>query len=142
MLHFTHSAKPLVTEELDAFERHFGFVFPREIREFYLRTNGGKPSRATFVDERGPCKLHSVLPIKYVAIQGLSTMDQSIKHLKIQSKLLPDALIPFGVDPLGSYFCFSTDKTAEGSMWLVYMDGAATPELLSPSLKDFLARLR
>jgi hypothetical protein len=142
MIEFVYSATPLSRNDLDDFEREFKIVFPSEFRDLYLRANGGKPNRRLFVDENGPCKIQTVLPIKYSSIPGLSTLNQSFYHLKVQAHLLPDHLVPFAVDPLGGYFCFSVKDDCVGSIWLVHMDGSGGPEFLSPNLTDFFSQLK
>jgi hypothetical protein len=141
MIELINSGAALSVEALNNFELEFGIALPQELRELYLRANGGKPNRQMFIDENGPCKVHTILPIKHSSIPGLSTLDQSFNHMKVRAKILRDDLVPFAVDPLGGYFCFSSEGDSKGSVWIVHMDGSAGPEYLTPNVKYFFDRL-
>ena len=142
MINFINSQRPLTESELGEIEQQFNFRFPKDFRELYLHFNGGRPEKSRFIDEKGPCIFHELLPIKYG--NPLNILETSIRRVKIDNALLPDHLVQFGVDPGGDYFCFSSRESDFGSIYLYHMDrrdSSRAIEYLTGSLNEFLRKL-
>ena len=141
---FRYSSARVDDADIDAVEEQFGFRFPAEIRDIYKRSNGGRPVPDRYVGVGGTEIVDTFLPIKN-STATLSTMERSIQRVKISRQLLPDHLIPFAVDPFGSYFCFSLREPEFGAIYIFRMDRCEEPQraakFLAASISDFLSQL-
>lgn len=144
MIQFTNPGPPLVSADLDEIENRFGFKFPGSFRSHYLKYNGGHPNPNRFVDNKGTCIIHDFLPLKRSNIKGLSTLEADLQYTKIDRDILPRHLIQFAVDPFGNYYCFSIRREDFGAIYWIKMEGEqkSDGDFLSPSLDDFLGRLK
>jgi hypothetical protein len=135
---FTSTEHPVTDSELDDVQKECGFVFPQPVRLHYLRYNGGCPRRCLYKKGQDTFVVQEFLPVKY----GTGRLEDSFHHLKIDDDILPDGFVPFAVDPLGDYFCFSVRPNDRGSIWLYigeYRDEPARAlEYLATSLPDLL----
>jgi len=143
MMTFKYASSQLSESDLDEVECRFGFRFPPDFRRLYLQSNGGRPDRDRFVDANGSCIVDAFLPIKY-ARPPLNLFEKSIEWLKLDQRLVPDHLVQFAVDPFGNLFCFSTKADEFGAIYWFRTERnrARHAEFLSPSLDDFLGRLK
>lgn len=143
MIEFKHSSAPIVESDLEEVEQRFGFQFPPEFREFYLRVNGGRPNADRLIVDGEMFIVHKILPVKY-GKPGLR-LEDDIEQVKFNQALLPEHLIPFAINPGGDYFCFSTCERDKGSICIFRMDYFDDPFRaviqLTPSLAQFLSRL-
>lgn len=72
------------------------------------------------------------------------TLECDIQLLKVERRLLPDFLIPFGVTPGGDYYCFSSRDSDFGAIYLHFMDvhdASRTTRYLAAPLNVFLDKL-
>jgi cell wall assembly regulator SMI1 len=143
-MEFKYQSVPVDDADIDAVENSFGFKFPDDLRATYKSSNGGRPIRGRLVCDNVTSIVDAFLPIKHSS-SPLSTMERSIQRIKIDQRLLPEHLVPFAVDPFGSYFCFSLRESEYGAVYMFRMERWKEPDnqakLLAPSLTDFLARL-
>jgi cell wall assembly regulator SMI1 len=143
MINFRYTESPIVAADLDEVERRFGFRFPPEFRDLYLRFNGGRPEKDRFVDDKGTCIVHEFMPIKN-GKPGL-TFEHDFQQTKVAQSLLPEHLVPFAVDPGGNFYCFSTRDDEVGAIFIFRTDYFDNPkratEYLTSSLSAFLGAL-
>lgn len=138
------NTKEHITEsDLTAIEQKYKFQFPHEIKEHYLRYNGGTPKKSLFIDEDGyTFVVNNFLPIKY----GNSTLEETLDFLRLD-QILPEWLIPFADDPGGDLYCFSIDEEELGAIyyWSHEYDIEDDPEehicYLCDSLTEFIEKL-
>jgi hypothetical protein len=144
MIEFINTSTSIVEADLDAVEQRFGFIFPCEIREHYLRANGGQPTRNRFINAERICVVHDFLPIKASVIPTLKTLETHLKWLKIDQQVVPAHLVPFATDPFGNFYCFSVRERDYGAIYWLKMEGECRPEgdLLAVSLNAFLDELK
>lgn len=141
-LAFANSSLMVTDADLDSIERRLGFKFPLEFRAFYKLHNGGMPvSNRLHRSASAEAVLHVVLPVKH----GRHVLEDAVDSLKVSRQILPEHLVPFGVDPGGDYFCFSTRDEDVGSVWIFrgdYFDDLdAALSRLADSLPEFLEGL-
>lgn len=141
MINFRHTSSALADADLDNVEERFGFKFPAEFRDHYLRVNGGCPDKNRLVTDRGTYTVHEFLAVKYG--KPSLTLEHDIQQMKVDQCLIPEHLVEFAVDPFGNYYCFSTRENDFGAIYFFAMDGnrKGKADYLSPSLTDFLNRL-
>jgi len=143
-MEFRYQSVPVDDADIDAVENRFGFKFPDDLRATYKGSNGGRPIRDRLVYDHVTSVVDAFLPIKHSS-SALSTMERSIQRLKIDQRLLHEHLVPFAIDPFGSYFCFSLRECEYGAIYMFRMELWEEPDkaakLLASSLTDFLARL-
>ena len=112
MINFTHVSATVTAADLDNVGQRCGFIFPYEVREHYLKYNGGHPDRNRFPGVKGTFVIHDFLPIQLV--------EKLIQWIKVDQRLLPEWLVPFASDPCGNFYCFSVGLLpgTERSAWL------------------------
>jgi cell wall assembly regulator SMI1 len=104
-----NSEKCLTVDEINEFEKKYSFTFPLEIKNFYLKFNGGVLKKKIF----DGCVIQLIYSIRY----GEMKMEDFFDPL-ITDNLIPKWLIPFARDPGGDDYCFSIRKEDEGSIYL------------------------
>jgi len=138
MVHFTETEQPLTSNDLAKVELAFGFSFPADFRDHYLRHNGGRPQKSLFKKDDTVFVVSEFLPIKY----GNMLFEDCFRDLKIEREVLPEHLVGFAVDPGGDYYCFSVRDNDYGSIWIYRGEHSDDPEraveYLAPSLTKFL----
>lgn len=135
---FVDTEEPITPTMIDELERRYGFTFPAEVREHYLRYNGGVPARYLYNKNGRIFVINEFLPIAY----GTHLLEDSFKSLKVDQVLLPSHLVPFAVDPGGNYYCFSIKKEDVGSIWFYVGECSQFPDraivYLAASLLRFI----
>ena len=140
---FLKEEDAITASDLQAVQESCGFKFPPEFREHYLRHNGGEPQRYVFRSGEKVLAVHAFLPVKNGPEGGL--FEDTYRRLKEERAVFPEHLVPFAVDPVGDYFCFSVRSGDEGAIY--HFVGEYIPDYeraitkLSDSLESFLLSL-
>ncbi|MGC5808096.1 SMI1/KNR4 family protein [Ralstonia pseudosolanacearum] len=133
--------KPNVEKvDLDVLESRFGFSFPDDLREFYLRGNGGRPMPNLFPKEGEYFSVHEFLPIKH-GMRG-ALFEDTYADLISEGGFFPKMAIPFAIDAGGDYFYYSLEPGKFGEICFYQSDYVNDPSRaivhLAPSLREFL----
>lgn len=143
MLNFKHSSPQVSLRDIQDVERRFGFEFPAALRDLYLHNNGGRPDRDRVYNDGGMYIVDTVFGIKSAA-RG-NSLEFHIQSVKVDQPLLPEFLVPFGMNPGGDYFCFSTRDCDKGEIFIFRMDFYKDPDRgtvrLASSPEEFLKML-
>lgn len=135
---FVDTERMITDADLDHVEGSFHFTFPKEVRNHYLRYNGGSPSKYLFSKDGTIFVVHEFLPVKY----GKHLFEQSFRNLKVEPDILPKHLVAFATDAGGDYFCFSVRDKDVGSIWIYRGEYSDEPDravqFLANSLNDFV----
>jgi hypothetical protein len=142
------SGEAIILDDFNKIESNFEITVPKEIQEFYLKFNGGVPSKKYFFIPRyiDNLKIRFFKVFKFENDQSL-TIEESYEN-GIKKGFLNQNLIPFANDDAGNYFCF--DK--EGKIYYYTIDAwddKLTNEenikenliLLTDSFSEFLNKL-
>lgn len=130
------SEEPLTEADLDKAEQRMGVVLPDDLREHYLRANGGIPIPDSYEHEGEYFTISCFLPV-------LGEGDGIVETLRLlrSDERSPAAAIPFADDPNGDLFVYSTGPTTFGEIHFIQSDYVDDPEQfvlrLAPSLKAF-----
>lgn len=140
MAEVVDSHPPLTTADIEEVERRIGAVLPADLRDFYLRHNGGHLVPPCFVDDDGVLEVQLVLYMK--SGNASSGFEETYEGLVLNTPEFPRGFIPFAVDQGGDYFLFSIRKEDYGSISFNQSEYYDDPErfviFLAPSLKAFL----
>lgn len=129
--------------ELNELETRFGFIFPDDLRQHYLRFNGGRPVPNLFrkCDEYFP--VNEFLPIKH-GMRGTRFEDTYVDLVQ-DNDLFPNNVIPIASDSGGDYFCCSLKPGEIGTIYFYqsdyYDDPSKAVVYLADSLEIFLNSL-
>lgn len=107
-LNFEFSFKPLVSQDIEAFENQHGVNFPENYKKFLLLNNGGKPVKRRFKTADGTItsSVMLFLPISNETETNL----ESFYEKYCTNKIVPSNLIPIGVDPADSLICLTISE--------------------------------
>jgi len=134
---FVKTEQPVTNTDLDEVQRKFGFSFPVEFRDHYLKQNGGRPRNSLYEKDDTVFVVSAFFPIKY----GNCLFEDVVRDLKEQ-EAFPKYLVPFADDPGGDHYCFSVREKDAGSIWIFrwdyYDDPKRAVEFLAPSLNEFI----
>src|SRR5262249_49033456 len=98
---FLRESEKLTPDDIRALEAKLGFTIPIEVKEHYLRHNGGIPDPNCWMMENGEWHcIQQFIPMKY----GRRTLD-SVYLQGIEKGYLTKNLVPFANDHGGNYFC-------------------------------------
>lgn len=134
------SKQSLTIEDIARLEQRLGLVLPGDLRELYLRANGGVPQPDSFEKDDEFYTVQCILPI-VGPDDGLEFAYTTL----LANEVLPPNLIPFADDPNGDSFVYSIAPDSFGEIRFLQMDYYDDPERfvvkLAPSLKVFLDAL-
>jgi cell wall assembly regulator SMI1 len=140
MIQFKEKSNPIQPSEIIEVENYIGAKFPESMREVYSVQNGGRPANRFYKGSFATYVLHKLLPMKRAAI-GM-TLEQHFDAVRRDKSLLPDFLVPFGIDLGGDYFCIDTRGNHDGPIYIFHMDQAPNieraMEFVSLSFSEFI----
>lgn len=134
-----HCAPALTVTDLDGVEDSLGLTLPRDVREHYLRWNGGTP-RATcwVVDDEVVVDVAAFLPVRYGDGTRYGTLEDTYAA-HVAEGLLPVGLVPFASDWGGAAVCL--DVATEDVVLKVFtLEGAPVTPLVN-GFGNFVAGL-
>ncbi len=108
MIIFSDCGRKLSIEEITSLEKKLGVTFSEDIKNYYLKHNGGTPEPDTFpaTDEYEPIIISSFLSMKEDSSGG-GTLEETYEK-GISKGYLPNDLVPFAVDWGNNYLCFDS----------------------------------
>ena len=137
---FTDTERPISVADLDKIERALGLAFPPDVREHYLKRNGGSPNRYLFKRDDRVYVVQGFLSVRFGPSHN--RLENVFQDLKIDREILPKKLVPFAIDPGGDYYCFSVDEVDKGAIYVFVGEHADAPERatlrLANSLPEFI----
>lgn len=113
-------APVISNSELDELENRLGFKFPDDLRQHYLRFNGGRPRPNLFLKDGEYFHVNEFLPIKYGAPGA--RFEDTYKDIVQGNELFPKNLIPIASDSAGDYFCYSLENGKFGAICFYQSD--------------------
>ena len=129
---------PLSEARLADAEANAGGPFPGELRELFLRCNGGSPEKSYFENDRIMVEIGRLLPVD----PPKSWRGPSFEDVLVQQRSmgLPSTLVPFALDT-GNAGVFCVDReSGEVSYWI--HDQPEDPlKKVAASLDDVLSNL-
>jgi len=141
MTTFIKSGPPITESDISVIENKYNFILPREYRAFLLNINGGIPSKRYYVNEK--------LDYSYVIDLFLSirannlSFEEYYEDYKIQSKLLPERMVPIAEDAFGNLICVSIKGEDTGSIYFWnHEDNSTDVRRIAPSFNEFLNNLK
>ena len=135
-----NTSHPLSEEDFDKFEKHVGMTLSSEVREFYMKGNGGELSddRCMYVSSDGyEFNIKNFLPMSYPRFDGDMTIEQAYELFVVRKSLVSDDYIPIAIDGGGFPFCLKKDS--EG----VYFADIESGELnfIESDLEKFVTKM-
>lgn len=136
------SEKAISEQDIKDLENRFKLKLPKELREFYLKFNGGYPEKREFVLKNGKrIGIHSFYSVKF----GKTTLEKTLNDfLTDEPVFFPQNMIPFAYDPGAFIFCIATDEENKGNVFFWQHTKLGTDKellFLSSSLNKFLDSL-
>lgn len=142
-------AKSLTEDYISNFENQFGIRMPDDLREHYLKANGGFPDcfKMCYIPKGvDPCDANGVTfngfyPIKYPSTVDGSTLEENyIDYTDTQALFDKHEYIPFAFDVSGYPHLMKLDGHA---IYLLNRDvvddeGREVIEFVAPSLQEFI----
>lgn len=137
-----------ITEsEIAALEERFCFRMPEDLRQFYLRQNGGLFPTGTVVNpERS--RLNDFLAVKYPFMERLPLLE-TILDRQEQDGIIPMCYIPFCSDEAGDSYYIRVDEAGYGEIYYIFSEflddflGAPESEgLIANSFTEFLEMIQ
>jgi hypothetical protein len=132
---------PVTEEELQRLEQRLSVEIPQELRQHYLRVNGGTPVPNAFVIGEDYYKVQEFLRVDEGDDNGVEATFTDISS----NDIYPSGFIPFAVDSSGDYFLCSLSESP-GSIFFYQSDYYDDPEralvFLAPSFSNFIAQLQ
>jgi hypothetical protein len=128
------------SSDLDAAEITMGISLPPDLRQHYLKYNGGRPVKTCYPFGAELYEVRWFYPIKHGDPE--STLEATYRRV---SKVLPIRMIPFTDDSGGNLYCYSTAGPTMHSICYWDHEQYNTPNhgvtVLAPSLQAFLEGL-
>lgn len=109
----TNSAPPITEADILDLEHKIGFCLPADIRNFYLKHNGGKVEegdRSVYLDDsENEYTLKYIAPIKHSLSPSQYTMEKLWHTFIVEKELIQKKHIPFAIDGGGFPYCFDAE---------------------------------
>lgn len=137
---------PATEDEIQRLEQEFQFQMPEDMRQFYLRQNGGCLPHESRIDPEG-CRLRHFLSIGPAELDHLSTIHELLKWQKIDG-LIPMEYIPFCEDEATDFYYICVSAERYGKVYYLFSefldDFLEDPEengFVADSFTDFLEKI-
>src|SRR6266702_8615003 len=143
MVVFENTALPLSDLAIKRVESRLGVHLPEDLKEHYLRHNGGRPRPKFFVKDGEAYDVKKFLPMN-TDDEG-TTFEEVYVMLVDQTPEFPRGYIPFADDSAGDTFMYSVRPESFGNIAFnqheYYGDDDRYVVFLAPSLKEFIDSL-
>ncbi|WP_431087467.1 SMI1/KNR4 family protein [Paenibacillus sp. 8b26] len=146
-IEFETSFKPIINQELNAFEETYNLILPDDYKNFLLYHNGGKTVRRRF-ETKDKTIASSIMLFLPLSKETENNLENFYKKYNL-SNIVPPNFIPIGIDPADSLICLSIDGKDQGKVYFCDMDYFEEDNelkqefirLISPSFKEFVNSL-
>ncbi|MDO6819024.1 SMI1/KNR4 family protein [Zobellia sp. 1_MG-2023] len=115
---FLNCSNPISNVELEEIEKEIGLSFPIELKEHYLKYNGGSPVNEHYLMEDYQAYIWVNSFFSFKKSDDDWTIEEAYSNF-INKKAIPNNFIPFADDLGGNQICINTDT---GEVYIVYMD--------------------
>jgi SMI1-KNR4 cell-wall len=102
---FESSFEPLLSKNIETFEKSRGIILPDKYKEFLLHNNGGRPVRRRFKTSDGIVTSSIMLFLPITKETDLNLEQYYEKYCV--NNIVPSNLIPIGIDPAESLICLT-----------------------------------
>lgn len=144
MVVFEGTAPALSELDIRRVERKLGIRLPQDLKEHYLRFNGGTPRPDFFVKDGEAYDVEQFFPMNIRKDVGLIFEDTYL-FLVHEKPEFPLGYIPFACDSAGDYFLYSVQPGSFGNIMFNsradYGDDDRYVFFLAPSLREFINSL-
>lgn len=144
MVIFERTAPPLSELDIKRIERRLGVHLPQDLKEHYLRHNGGRPRPRFFVKDEEAYDVKKFLPMNIEDDKG-STFEDTYIMMVDQTPEFPRGYIPFADDSSGDMFLYSVRPESFGNIMFISYEDYEDPDryvlFLAPTLKQFINSL-
>lgn len=144
MVVFEGTASPLSELDIRRVEHKLRVRLPQDLKEHYLRYNGGTPRPEFFVKDGEAYDVEEFLPMNIPNEKGL-TFERTYTFLVHEKPEFPQGYIPFACDSAGDYFIYSVIPGSFGNIMFNsradYGDDDRYIFFLAPSLREFINSL-
>lgn len=111
---FVKCEKKITRAEINEVEKKLNYKFVEEFIEHYLKFNGGIPSNSWWCsdDEFEPIEISRFKSMKYSELSGGddSSLIECCYWNMIKKSVIPENIIPFGIDWGGNLFCINKNN--------------------------------
>jgi hypothetical protein len=135
MVTFAEPGRTLSPVDISEAENALGVHFPASVRDYFLKTNGGRPELYVFENDYVDTVVSECFP--------LARLVEKHEKLVRDLGLVPHTFVPFAVDGGGDYFFLDT-ASDDGDVYF-YRSEEEPDERVLPlglGLEGFLATLR
>ena len=113
---FINCEKSVTKSDIDEIERKLNYNFEDIFIAHYLQFNGGTPSNSCWCsdDEFEPIEISRFKSFKYNEVSGGSdnALIECCYFNMLMKAVIPDNLIPFGIDWGGNFFCVNKNDNS------------------------------
>lgn len=139
----TNSALPIIEADILDLEHKIGFCLPADIRNFYLKHNGGlveDGDRNVYLDDsENEYTLKYIASIKHSLSPSQYTMEKLWHTFIVEKCLIQKKHIPFAIDGGGFPYCFDAETGHIFFANLEHYDNKENMmEHVAKSLTDFI----
>ena len=138
---FIDLEEPINDLDLDEAQAAMGVTLPSDLRQHYLKYNGGRPAKNCFPFKSGLYEVRWFFPVKY----GKRPTQTLEGVYSLVNDVVPEGLIPFTDDSGGNLYCYSTAEATKHSICYWDHEQYNTPShgvtVIAPSLQAFLQGL-
>jgi hypothetical protein len=121
-----------------------GIEIPNELLSLFSRSNGGSLKFKNYICPNGErCRFHEFLFVGSDKKPG--SFEETIIDLITEMKIMPNYLIPFGIDEGGDFYCMSIHKNFYGKIYFFWTEFYDNPkraiQYIAPSLDEFINKM-
>jgi cell wall assembly regulator SMI1 len=144
MVVFERTKPPLSELDIKRVENRLGIRLPQDLKEHYLRHNGGTPHPQFFPKDGDAYEVKKFLPMNIEDPIG-TTFEDTYVMMVDQTPDFPRGVIPFADDPSGDMFLYSVRPESFGNIMFISHEDYEDPDryilFLAPTLKQFINSL-
>jgi hypothetical protein len=142
MVVFERTDSPLSEADIKRVERRLGIHLPKDLKQHYLRHNGGRPRPRFFIKDGEAYGVHYFLAMN---TSKTSSFEHSYEMLVGRTPEFPRGYIPFAYDEGGDYFLYSVKPASFGNIMFNshedFGDDDRFVVFLAPTLREFINSL-
>ncbi|EDP96807.1 SMI1/KNR4 family protein [Kordia algicida OT-1] len=127
--------KKVTLNEINSFEKEYGFKLINSYKSFLTENNGGVPIENIFWDGNIASGVSVFFPLKY----GKNSLENTISYLH-REDALPKTYFPFASTGGASIYAFSMKKENFGEVYIFNFDGSE-PFKITNSFEEFIESL-
>ena len=132
---FRNEGRKLSESDLSIVESHFNFKFPDQYKNFLLEHNGGIPGNVYYLVNDNGYVINFFLSL---FVKELS-FEEYFQDYKINTKVLPDRMVPIAEDAFGNAICISVSGEDYGAIFFWdHEDSDTEMRQIAISFNDFL----